>query len=666
MANRINTLRGPVIRSCLLTLLLASLFMAETCLGQAAIAQSPPIQATSGITPTMTTVQTPASVVTGAPTGNSNTTSTNDLWLLMILAAIIVVSVTVFALRQYGYSVPGMLRFRFRGPSPHPTGPESETLRDINISLGEEFAPLVWVDRREYSELIAFLSTIGSGNIALAGPRGVGKTTMIHSILHDDRFASWVRLAISAPTRYDEKDFVLNLFEGLCWATLDSLCALPEVAELKFTRKDLYQYPDFSRRARVRPLVMLASISVLILLAFNASMILDVVRSTDWGGSYYQGGPQILLSCVTPLLLLLPILGIVWSLLPSFRMTPVERLRAHDDQIASLFIETQRRLERIGYQQSYQQAGSAELSVLDTLKLGSSLGHTLSRQPYTLVGLIADYNDYVKLVVNHFEKIVICIDELDKVLDAEEARVFLRKVKGVFSLPNTYYLVSVSEEALEAFKLRNLLGKDEVDSTFTTVIRLDHLDVAACCQIIAKRGLHFPQRVTNLVAVLSAGSPRDLVRLIREQHLFNSNQSTFDTKQMIYSAAADAITEVGTEMRRSGDLSDLAKAQVAKTLSDVQSEREIETVYRSLNSLTAQLNGLPDSLETKIWLSSVMLRLAVRLQVLFRLADDVEALDNEMRCNSYQTILAMIPHSPLEARTLLSDMSLSIYATAGA
>ena len=67
------------------------------------------------------------------------------------------------------------------------------------------------------SSVEAFLTAterLPTGAIGLAGPRGVGKTSMIDYFA--DHGARATRVTVSAPVRYEARDFVLHLFASVC------------------------------------------------------------------------------------------------------------------------------------------------------------------------------------------------------------------------------------------------------------------------------------------------------------------------------------------------------------------------------------------------------------------------------------------------------------------
>ncbi len=111
---------------------------------------------------------------------------------------------------------------------------------------------------------------------------------------------------------------------------------------------------------------------------------------------------------------------------------------------------------------------------------------------------------------------MIAIDELDKMESEDSAREFLNNVKGVFGVKGCYYLVSVSEDAMSAFERRGLPIRDVFDSSFDAIQRVGYLTLEESRTVLAGRLTGLPVPFQSLCHALSAGLPRDLIRVTRE------------------------------------------------------------------------------------------------------------------------------------------------------
>jgi hypothetical protein len=144
------------------------------------------------------------------------------------------------------------------------------------------------------------------------------------------------------------------------------------------------------------------------------------------------------------------------------------------------------------------------------------------------------------------------VDELDKVVDFEDIRTFLRRIKAVFEVPGVYYFISLAEDTLTALYLGSAEGKNEIDSSFDHIIRVPPVscDVG---QIVASSYLtthnipELPARLTRTIATLSFGVPRDIIRrcdeFIAQRHsTLTPDQLFFDTRK--------SQAQMGYELRK--------------------------------------------------------------------------------------------------------------------
>jgi hypothetical protein len=200
------------------------------------------------------------------------------------------------------------------------------------------------------------------------------------------------------------------------------------------------------------------------------------------------------------------------------------------------------RLRRIRYQQSLTNGwtGTVKLPALPVFPLLAEGGVTrevvLQELPQTLPEIVSDFRDFVCLVHKAVRSpIIVCIDELDKIRTPENAEQFLNEIKAVFGLPGTFYIVSVSEDVMTRFELRGLPFRDNFDSSFDEVIRIDYLTFADARRFVNRRVVGVPVVFQALAYVMSGGLPRDLVRT---------------TRGMVIRAAEGDISAIAADMVR--------------------------------------------------------------------------------------------------------------------
>jgi hypothetical protein len=112
-------------------------------------------------------------------------------------------------------------------------------------------------------------------------------------------------------------------------------------------------------------------------------------------------------------------------------------------------------------------------------------------------------------------RLFIGVDELDKIGDAAQAQRFVNELKVVLGVPNCYYFISVSDDALAAYEMRGLPVRDAFDSAFDEVLHLDYLRLDDSSQLLSKRVIGMSLPFVCLCHCLSGGLPRDLIRTAR-------------------------------------------------------------------------------------------------------------------------------------------------------
>jgi hypothetical protein len=128
-------------------------------------------------------------------------------------------------------------------------------------------------------------------------------------------------------------------------------------------------------------------------------------------------------------------------------------------------------------------------------------------------------------------KVVIGIDELDKLEADDDAQRFLNSVKVLFTIPDCSFLLSISESALARFALRGLELRDVFDSSFNAVVDVEPLRFREARDLLVlRRAATFESQPTSAVSesehlapamsdtqvlfayCLAGGGPRDLLR----------------------------------------------------------------------------------------------------------------------------------------------------------
>lgn len=160
--------------------------------------------------------------------------------------------------------------------------------------------------------------------------------------------------------------------------------------------------------------------------------------------------------------------------------------------------------------------GSSGLPV--SVESGTSASVSDVEQPLTVPELTQMMRNLLTMIgrenaTENF-KIVICIDELDKLEGGEGAKTFLNEIKGVFTIPNVYFLVSVSEDAMASFERRGMGFRDVFDSAFDEIIHLPQLSLTETADLVLNRISNVPRPFVALAHCLTGGLARDVIRTL--------------------------------------------------------------------------------------------------------------------------------------------------------
>lgn len=176
-------------------------------------------------------------------------------------------------------------------------------------------------------------------------------------------------------------------------------------------------------------------------------------------------------------------------------------------------------LEHLKYQTTVTSSHDATITLW---KVASKFMRTkqLETRPISFPGLTADCNSFINDVAKVFGgKSIICLDELDKIIEPSQLEELLKSIKGILGQNKSHFLLTVSEDALARFTTRRRSERDVLESSFDEIIFLNRIDfmvaqyIVRCMLVLEDEfsSTRFNKNVL-LVWMFSGGIPREIKR----------------------------------------------------------------------------------------------------------------------------------------------------------
>lgn len=366
------------------------------------------------------------------------------------------------------------------------------------------------------------LERTDTGAVALAGHRGTGKTTMIRTMksgrLDDRESTKPLVVEASAPAQYEARDFVLHLHAQLCHAVLDAVQV--RIGEQRRTRSQRVRHAAGATANLLALVFGGIAVSAVLWQAPSSRFVTDLGALVARGfGDFPDSLPALWSGLPAARAVALGVLACCLAFVVVVPATAAARAKIRRrDSLHRLAREAVRQRDRIRFLQTFTSGWAGKV----TLPFGGDLGRTRSaqraEQQLTYPEVVDEFRAFAAraattLKQRETDRLVIAIDELDKIGEPEKARQFLNDVKGVFGIPGCLFFVSVSDEAVLTFEQRGLAARDAVDSAFSEQLRLDPFTLGESRLWVALRVAEIPEAFCYLAHCLSGGLPRELKRL---------------------------------------------------------------------------------------------------------------------------------------------------------
>lgn len=431
-------------------------------------------------------------------------------------------------------------------------------------------SPVDLVGRGDVLGSLRSLAERGWSTIGVVGRRGVGKSRILYSLSKehaDESEAPTVKVWVSSPSKFQEEDFIFSIFERLALRTEGAIASHLGAKPLS-TRKiesrtaqvgalfylgamvvlAVVIYGMYSRLTRADVIItwlpILAIIFTSVWLFFSHVSRLQPVDLSGWLQRDRTHNSQTVMlyrevydalkflrrrgrsgqaEWLAPRRSLLRLVGMSVLAVVFFIAAFAVAVIVGGPGGPSTSAETRAFvvgvvvgvLSLVGWLYLYHQSTQSD-------ERAAAYGHSV-------MSLIADYRAFAASIVHRLRQgalghrserkfsVLICIDELDKIVDFEEIRAFVRRIKAIFEVPGVYYYVSLAEDALTALYLGPAEGKNEIDSAFDHIVRIPPLTCAkgeeVAADYLASHGAaELPPRLARTISAVSYGIPRDIIR----------------------------------------------------------------------------------------------------------------------------------------------------------
>lgn len=375
------------------------------------------------------------------------------------------------------------------------------------------------VPHREQQTLITKMELMAGGTIAISGPRGVGKSTLLRAQAQQWRAGNLV-VPVQIPAAYIPQEFLLSLFQQVCERFIEQHGRAADSSSLflvklrKHVLMRLRRVAPFAARLLVGMALLcvaLAPVARALHRALRGDVQEWLTRSWDDASGFAMRLWEHHLWLTRMPLALLGL--VVLASLPRWqRRSP-------------LLKECVNYLYLLRTAQSTSLATNAGVTPFAAGTAGAGRTTTLSSRTLNFPELVVHFRHLLERIAewgragdgnyDHDRRIFIIIDEIDRIGTAEQARSLLAEVKAVFGIPNVYFLISVAEDVGAGFVRRGLPVRDVIDSSLDDVIHLEPRTLNESQAILQNRVPGLTAPFIALAHCLSGGITRDLIRYTR-------------------------------------------------------------------------------------------------------------------------------------------------------
>ena len=335
------------------------------------------------------------------------------------------------------------------------------------------------------------------------------------------------------------------------------------------------------------------------------------------------------LTSIISLTSLISLIGVFAMVLALLLARKRWNLNSRNPDEVGLLSYARRLASRLDYELTRTSEVGFEAAPVSWIKAATKRGFQETARPLSLPEITLKYIDFIDQVLKVFpDKVIITIDELDKVSDISQVSLILREIKGALYVRGTYYILSMANDALRSFEGRLGDQRDIFESTFDDVFVVRHLGLATCTEILANR-LHASlplstvpstspaERALQVVAIFSAGNARDLIRGFRDWILERAEESAWDAQhawRVLFTGRLESISDRASSLV----LTDDVRQGLEKILIEfIGGGKSSENMHYQLAAFRESLNtGTKPATDEQIKSNLRLLRYVTEIQIL--------------------------------------------------
>ncbi|MFI6031846.1 AAA family ATPase [Amycolatopsis magusensis] len=324
-----------------------------------------------------------------------------------------------------------------------------------------------------------------SGAVIITGPRGMGKSALIRHILEEQKNDSPIPegIFVSVPSLYDARDFILHLHAECCRAVLKHF----------------------------QPQLRCARTKIAKIIVGGACITADVELITlGFLGNQF---PSVDLLTYSAWLVSIGLLVTAASAISAW--LNYGGLKRERGRIRRLVRSARTDLQRVRFLRTYTAGWSGKIATG-----GSDITLTRTRQvteqSRSFPEVVSDFRAFVRRMTPKGNRLIIAIDDLDKIGDVERTSQFVADVGAILDLPRCVYVTTLSSDAMVAFGRRFSTTKTNIDGAFDLAIDMRPLSLSESSDALAARIVGLSREFRLLAHLMSTGRPRELVRVARK------------------------------------------------------------------------------------------------------------------------------------------------------